>query len=140
MQRDLKPATHGSAVDEGERRHLHLRQPLELRMSGLPDLECLLALGDQRHTGEICAHGEDERLTGQADCRQARLGGNLVQGGFHRLQRSQPEGVGPGVVVAVVHGDHGCPARARGKVEVANLELRDDLVVGLLAHALSPSV
>lgn len=90
-------------------------------MAGPGDLERLVARPDERHAGEVGADGEDERLAGDGDGDDLARHGALTQaldGGRETGDRLRAEGVGLGVVEAVVEGDEreGAAATREGDV------------------------
>ncbi|MGY3679018.1 hypothetical protein ACVWXU_002641 [Streptomyces sp. TE33382] len=108
-------------------------------MTALADGQRVLVAAEQLDTLEVGADGEDERLAGDADTGDRALGGlllDLVDGGVQVRQRLRSEGGRLGVVQAVVQRDQREPARARGKVEVAYVRLRDDLTGEQLGRTL----
>ena len=66
VEPDLDAAAHRGAVGEGEGRHRQGGQLAERLVAQPADGERLVAPGHLGHAGQVGAHGEDERLAGDA--------------------------------------------------------------------------
>ena len=93
VQGHLQAAAEGQAVDECERRNRAVAEPTEHTVSEPSCIDRLLPVGHQRHALEVGAGGEDERLAGDADGDDARLG----VGRGDRRDRARPALAGPSV-------------------------------------------
>ena len=100
-------------------------------MPGAGDVERLLPLGHEGHAAEVSAHSEDEGLAGDADGLDRTRLGPLAQPRDHCVEPGdgrRPEGIGLGVIKAVVQGDQRQRPRTAGQVDVLHQRLGDDLV------------
>ena len=130
-ERDLDAATHGGAVDEGEGGHRQVHDRPEDRMPGPRDFQRLLAFAGGRDRGQVGAHGEDEGFAGDTDGLDFAGLGPRLQARDDLGQprdRRRAEGVGLGVVEAVVEGNQRHRAGACGQGEIPHERLGHDLV------------
>ncbi len=147
VQRDLEAAAEGEAVDEAERRLAAVLQLAEDRVAQLA--HGAYGIGAAAlDRGEVGACGEDERLAGHCEGVDRVVGQRRVDGGVELEERGGAEGVGPGVVLAVVEGDQADGHAGQG--DLAQRGPRDALGVGddgpgtaqqvahVGAHAVSP--
>ncbi len=129
VQRDLEAAAQREAVDEPEGGLLAVAELAEDRVTELGHHAhgVRAAAGDR---GEVGARGQDERLAGHSQRGHLVVGQRRVDGGVEADQAAGTEGVGLGVVLAVVEGDQADHAGAARQGHLAQLGLGDALGVG----------
>ena len=138
VQRELEPAAHHRAVDEGERRHARLAQAGEDPMPAPAHLQHVGVGAQAWDAGEVGADAEDVRLAG--DRHERRVGREgLVEGGVEAGQPARAERVGLGVVVPVVQGDQRRWPVEAGHADQPQQRPGDDLVGELVRSVRSIS-
>src|SRR5690606_9406431 len=118
VEGDLDPATKRETIDEHERRHTQLGELAERPVTELRHLKPSLAVRNLPDLGQVCARSEDEGLARDGNACDLATGCPclLFVENLGKLDQSLgAEGVGTGMVLAIVEGDESQDLAARDR-------------------------